>query len=145
MGAALGAALISMAMAALPISTRPINLDALAGAWTFETAPHLDTCIIRGQVFATRRGRTLAMQLRATQTCTGGETTDVTERCLGRDAAGVLDVRCQILSSTSANYVADNFALMPASEQQMDGELNDGASWQHVGVRWTRPAPAAVS
>lgn len=134
-------ALVSAPAGAAPLQ---VSLDALAGAWTFETDPHPVTqCVIRGDVEATRAGEVLRITMHAHQTCPNGSDGRAEEACTARLARGVLTVRCTLVSSTRP-YVADQFSLQVVSASLMTGRLADGAYWD-VPVRWRRPPAALVS
>ena len=122
-----------------------MSLDALAGAWVFETEPHAVTnCVIRGNVEAARAGRSLRMSMRVHQTCPSGNEWRAEEACTAQLARGVLTVRCTLVNATPDDYIADQFSLRALSASVMTGRLNDGVLWDGP-VHWRRPPAALVS
>ncbi len=141
---ALGCALMLLSTTAIAAPQR-VTLDALAGAWAFETDPHAVTdCVIRGDVQATRAGDALRMTIHAHETCPNGNEWRAEEACTAQLSSGVLAVRCTVVSTQPYNYVADQFSLRVLSTSRMTGRLADGANWDSP-VRWRRPPDALVS
>ena len=131
---------------ASPAAAEAINLSALTGAWTFETAAHEATgCVIRGDVAAVREGDALTMQLNATETCPGDERPiHAVERCRATMQRDTLAVRCVLVSADTDSYLPDQFDLPALSHDELAGRLWDRGIW-NAPVRWRRPASPLVS
>jgi hypothetical protein len=126
-------------------SPQQVSLDALAGAWVFETDPHaLSHCVIRGEVEAARTRADLRMNMRVHETCPNRNEWRAEEACAARLAENILSVRCVVVSATPDNYVADQFSLRVLSVRAMSGRLADGVNWDGA-VHWRRPQPGLVS
>jgi hypothetical protein len=122
-------------------------LSALAGAWTFETAPHkASRCVIAGTADArlAAAGQSLSIDLRANETCPDGARWRAREDYAATLRDTRLHVICRLVDADTEGYLADNFVLTVASPSAMDGVLYDAGVWSEP-VRWRRPAPPLVS
>ena len=131
---------------ATPAAADTVGIAALAGSWTFETAPHQATgCVIRGEVFATRSGNALTMRMNAHESCPDREAgINAVEQCRATLQRAALIVRCTLLSADTDSYLADQFALGALSATEMSGRLWDEGIW-NTPVTWRRPASPLVS
>jgi hypothetical protein len=136
---------VVLLLRAAPAGAEAVSLDALTGAWVFETAPHQATgCIITGELTAVREGNELEIAMTARDTCPGGDAVNAIEQCRAAFDRDALRVSCVLVSAETDTYVADQFQLEAVTPTLMSGRLWDAGIW-NAPVTWRRPASPMVS